>query len=192
MFLSGFAHYLDIKNAGRINGLSLSDPIAIFSFACLCLIVIVAIFLLTFTARRSAEEIWTSTTIRRPANEYMPAYKRHRRSTLSLHSSRSSASESAEGLLAGGRRESSLSLISHNTFREAETRERDPEMLFSPQEVSGRSLETETEGLLAATTAQRQEDELHLPRAPEPVEQKGIATVLRMSTLTQMLPEHIV
>jgi hypothetical protein len=181
MGLVGFAEYLDIKNGGRIAGLSIYDPIAIFSFACLCIIVLLAIFLLTWTARRSAEEIWTSTTIRRPANDYMPAYKRHRRSTLSLNSNGSSAP-----LLSSSRRESTLSLISHNAFRESASAERDPEMAFSPQAVTSRCL------TLPVPSRNANEHGLDLPREPEPVEHKLSLALLRAPTPMAELPAQMV
>ena len=131
MFLSHWASYLDIKNGSRISNLSVLDPFAVFSFAILCFLVLLAIFLLAFTSRLSAAEYWTTTAVRRVPGSYMPACKRRR---LSLFS----RSEAARGSGRGGSER--LATYYHDETsanpRNEHELEDGPELTFSPQEGS--------------------------------------------------------
>ena len=135
--------YLDLTNTNRI-GLSVHDPFAIFAFACLCAILLLLVLLLACTARRSADEIWSSTHLSRGADYHVPAYKRHRKSVWSLSSGSGAEGRGsvAASLLPTSRGESSLPLIS-NAENSGGT-EGDTEMMFSPQAVSGRFLDSQT------------------------------------------------
>ncbi|KAK5135423.1 hypothetical protein LTR08_005211 [Meristemomyces frigidus] len=50
--------YLDIKNRFRISDLSVNDPIAIFAFVLLVLMIPIAIVMLTITIRRSVYAVF--------------------------------------------------------------------------------------------------------------------------------------
>ncbi|KAK3074814.1 hypothetical protein LTR53_002409 [Teratosphaeriaceae sp. CCFEE 6253] len=169
----GVLDYLDIKNANRI-GLSIHDPFAVFSFACLGLLVLLALFLLTFTARRSADDVWDAAHMVRGPHHHDPAYKRHRKSVWSLSNSsrskRSSASSSGSGTLRpNSRRQSSLSLLPH--AEDERGPEREPELVFSPQAVLGRfSAAQASQVALLSTSMSAEYLPLGHPRQPDRAE----------------------
>ncbi|TKA83593.1 hypothetical protein B0A55_00403 [Friedmanniomyces simplex] len=185
----GILTYLDLTNANRI-GLSVHDPLAIFSFACLCLVLVLAIFLLTWTARRSAEDVWNSAHLVRGTNYHDPAYKRQRKSVWSLSSQGSSSggSGSGSGSVAApmlpcsassssspsasspSRMEFSLSLIANAEVLGGGAEREEPELMFSPQAVSGRFLDSQQIIALLSNSTDRLPLHSSVPRLPEPAE----------------------
>jgi len=137
--------YLDLSNANRI-GLSVHDPFAIFAFACLCSILLLLILLLACTSRRSADEIWKSTHLSWGRDHHDPAYKRHRKSVWSLSSGSGASRRGSVGasLLPLSRGENSVSLVEGaEGLGGLGVVEGEVEMMFSPQAVCGRFLDSQ-------------------------------------------------